>query len=91
VLNYNYQSFAGDLRPVDIADQLQRTIDHVVPYDARVLASMNTGTPQILQARRWHKFGQALLGMVDDIDVASAGADGAPPPSGLVAGLLRKA
>jgi len=91
VLNYNYQSFAGDLRPVDIADRLQRTIDHVIPYDGRVLVSMNTGTPQILQARRWHKFGQAVLRLVDDIDVASAEPDTAQPPSRMLAGFRRKA
>lgn len=90
VLNYNYQSFSGDLRPGDIADRLQRTIDFVVPYDPRVLVSMNTGTPQILQARRWHKFGRAVLEMVDDLDVA-AETNTAQPASRLMAGFRGKA
>lgn len=77
VLNYNYQSFAGDLRPTDIADRLQRTIDYVVPYDSRVLVSMNTGSPQILHARRWHKFGRAITEIVDDLDGGASEAAGA--------------
>lgn len=71
VLNYNYKSFVGNLRPGDIADRLQRAIDHVVPYDRRVLVSMNTGSPQILHARRWHGFGRAIDGIVDEIAVAA--------------------
>lgn len=78
ILNYNYPSFAGDLRPVDIADRLQRTIDYVVPYDSRVLVSMNTGSPQILHARRWHKLGRALTEIVNDLaDVGAPAAAGA--------------
>ena len=83
ILNYNYAPFAGDLKPVDIADRLQRTIDYVVPYDARVLVSGNTGSPQILHARRWHKLGRVLTDIVDDLagpneaESATRGAAGA--------------
>src|SRR5713101_2841509 len=31
VLNYNYKPFLGNLRPADIGDRLQRTVDYVVP------------------------------------------------------------
>ncbi len=68
VLNHNYQSFLGDLRPIDIADRLQRTIDYVVPYEKRLLASMNSGSPQILQAAWWHRFGRAIDQLVADLD-----------------------
>ena len=50
VLNYNYKPFLGNLQPADIANRLQRTIDYVVPYEGRVLPSMNTGSPHILHA-----------------------------------------
>jgi hypothetical protein len=39
----------------------------VVPYDRRVLASTNTGSPHILHARRWERFGRAVNGIVDDL------------------------
>jgi len=69
VLNYNYKPFLGDLRPSDIADRLDRTIDYVVPYEHRVLASMNTGSPHVLHARRWERFGRTINQVVDDLDV----------------------
>jgi pilus assembly protein CpaE len=68
VLNYNYKPFLGNLQPTDIANRLQRTIDYVVPYERRVLASMNTGSPHILHAGRWERFGRAVTGVVDDLD-----------------------
>lgn len=77
VLNYNYKPFLGNLRPSDIGDRLQRVPDYVVPYEKRVLVSMNTGSPQILHASRWHRFGRAINHVVDDLDgVAMNGAGG---------------
>jgi pilus assembly protein CpaE len=68
VLNYNYKPFLGNLQPSDIANRLQRTIDYVVPYEGRVLASMNTGTPHILRSRRWERFGRTVNRIIDDLD-----------------------
>jgi len=82
VLNHNYRPFLGDLRPSDIADRLQRTIDYVVPYDQRVLVSMNTGTPQILQARSWHRFGRAINEIVNDLDGSVVGSRAAAAGNG---------
>jgi pilus assembly protein CpaE len=69
VLNYNYKPFLGNLQPTDIANRLQRTIDYVVPYEGRVLPSMNTGSPHILHARRWERFGRAVNQIVDDLNL----------------------
>ena len=77
VLNYNYKPFLGNLRPTDIADRLQRTIDYVVPYDRRVLVSMNTGTPPVLHATRWQRFGRTINELIDELD--GAGSNGAGP------------
>ena len=68
VLNYNYKPFLGNLQPIDIANRLQRTLDYVVPYESRVLTSMNTGNPRILQSRRWERFGRAINEIVDALD-----------------------
>ena len=68
VLNYNYKPFLGNLQPVDIADRLQRTLDYVVPYERRVLTSMNTGSPHILHSRRWERFGRSINTIVDALD-----------------------
>jgi pilus assembly protein CpaE len=80
VLNYNYKPFLGNLQPADIATRLQRTIDYVVPYDARVLASMNTGSPHILHARRWERFRRTITHLVDDLDGVSGNGLGAATP-----------
>jgi pilus assembly protein CpaE len=80
VLNYSHQKFLGALRPIDIADQLQRTIDYVVPYDKRVLAATNTGMPQVLQARSWHGFRRAIDAIVDDLSGAASSAAVEEPP-----------
>jgi pilus assembly protein CpaE len=69
VLNYNYKSFLGDLKPTDIADRLDRTIEYVVPYEHRVLTSMNTGSPHILHTRRWERFGRVVNQIIGDLDV----------------------
>jgi pilus assembly protein CpaE len=69
VLNYNYKPFLGNLQPSDIANRLERTLEYVVPYDHRVLMSMNTGSPQILHAKRWQRFGRAVNQLVADLDV----------------------
>ena len=68
VLNYNYKPFLGNLQPSDIANRLQRTLDYVVPYEGRVLTSMNTGSPHILHARRWERFGRSVNHIIDDLD-----------------------
>ena len=71
ILNYNYKSFLGDLKPADIADRLDRTIDYVVPYEPKVLSSMNSGSPQILHVRRWERYGRVLNSIIGDLDVLS--------------------
>lgn len=68
VLNYNYKPFLGNLQPSDIANRLQRTLDFVVPYEGRVLPSMNTGSPHILHTRRWERFGRTINHLVEDLD-----------------------
>ena len=80
VLNYNYKPFLGNLQPTDIANRLQRTIDYVVPYERRVLASMNTGSPHLLHAGRWERFGRAVTGVVDDLDGWPVNGSGSATP-----------
>jgi pilus assembly protein CpaE len=85
VLNYNYKPFLGNLRPADIGARLQRTLDYVVPYEKRVLSSMNTGVPHILHANRWQRFGRSINQVIGDLDGLSAnGFREAGPPLGRV-------
>jgi len=77
ILNYNYKSFLGDLKPADIANHLDRTIDYVVPYEPKVLASMNTGSPHLLHVRRWERYGRVVNNIVTDLDTLAPAATGA--------------
>src|SRR6185503_7287167 len=65
----------GGLKPGDIADRLDRTLEYVVPYEHRVLTSMNTGTPHILRSRRWERFGRVVNQIVGDLDVLAVDAE----------------
>ena len=72
VLNYNYKPFLGNLRPRDIADRLLRKLDYVVPYEKRILVSMNTGSPYILHANRWQPYRRTIDQLVDDLEGGGA-------------------
>jgi pilus assembly protein CpaE len=80
VLNYNYKPFLGNLQPADIATRLQRTLDYVLPYERRVLTATNAGSPHVLHATRWERFGRTINSIVADLDVmpTAAARDAAP-------------
>jgi pilus assembly protein CpaE len=73
VLSRNHKSFMGNLTAPDIEQQLGRRLDHVAPYDRRVLVSTNTGRPYILDARRWSGFRGAIVGMAETVQEVRAG------------------
>jgi pilus assembly protein CpaE len=68
VVNRNHKRFLGSLTTGDIEARLERTVDHVVPYEPRALVAMNSGRPFILDAHRWNRFGRAVRGIADAAD-----------------------
>jgi pilus assembly protein CpaE len=68
VLSRSYKRFLGDLTPADIESRLGRTLSYIVPYDKRILVSMNTGTPRIVHAPRWRGFGRVVMDIADSLD-----------------------
>ncbi len=68
VLNRNHASFMGNLSPADIQQRLGRPLDYVFPYQKRLLASMNTGRPYILNSMRFFGFGKEMSSLVDEIE-----------------------
>lgn len=73
ILNRNHKRFLGDLGDADIEGRLGRPIDVAVPYDKRVLVSMNTGVPWAWRAPRWNGFGRAVTAIANAIDQAGVG------------------
>jgi pilus assembly protein CpaE len=90
VLNYNYRGFLGNLRPADIGQRLDRSPDYVVPFDKRVVVSMNTGSPHILHAARWQGFRRTVNALVDDLDGFAIGGHNGQPSLSLSDGGLRR-
>ena len=83
VLNSPQPKHAAALRPVDVAERLQRTLDFVVPFEKSVLVGTNTGQPVAANGRSMFGFGRAIRGIADDVDggVKPAAARKVPPPS----------
>jgi len=68
VLNYNFPKVSGALRVEDVVERLGREVDHVFPYQKRILTALNTGRPYALKAGRRWGFGKALNRLVDEIE-----------------------
>ncbi|MAR12097.1 MAG: chromosome partitioning protein [Blastopirellula sp.] len=74
VLN-RFTSIAGSLSAEDVANRLQRPIDHVVPFEKRIITSANTGDPFVMQNLRFNKARRAideLVGRVIATDATDA-------------------
>ena len=53
VLNENHPSVAAALGADDVTARLDRSVDHVLPYEKRLVTAVNTGAPLALQATRF--------------------------------------
>lgn len=70
VLNLNHPEFPGQLAATDIAERLQRDIDHLIPYQKQLLTAVNTGQPYVLEASRalfGGAFARAFTRLVDEV------------------------
>lgn len=55
-----YQRVAGALSLDEVAERLSRPIEHVLPFDKRVVAAANSGDPVALATLRFSGFSKAL-------------------------------
>ena len=69
ILNHAQPRFAGALTPEDVATRLGRPVDFVLPFDKKVLITLNSGEPIGLKAPGFFGFGRALTSVVDDIEL----------------------
>jgi len=70
VLN-RYTRIAGNLKPEEVAERLNRDVAHVLPYEKSVITCANTGEPFMLRSRKWFGYGARLKRLVDEIDALS--------------------
>ncbi len=71
ILN-RYSNFAGNLKPDDVAQRLGRDINHIVPYQKKLLIASNIGKPYVLSARRWWGVGKAFQQILDELPQVEA-------------------
>jgi len=74
VLNYNFPRVSGGLRVDDVNGRLNRPVDHVFPFQKKVITALNTGKPYALHCGRRFGFGKALHGVVREIEGAPSSA-----------------
>lgn len=55
----------------EVENYLGRSIDHVVPFDKKIIQSANVGTPFVLSANRFSRSKKALRGLAGDIAASS--------------------
>lgn len=77
VLNYNFPRVAGNLKVEDVEERMGREVDHVFPFQKKLITALNTGKPYAQSCGRRFGFGRALQGVVDEIEGHSA----APEPA----------
>jgi pilus assembly protein CpaE len=67
VLN-RYTTSSGNPSRRDVAERLGRSVDHVVPFDRRIVAAANSGKPFALRSTRWFATGRALNRLVVEVE-----------------------
>jgi len=60
------QRVAGSLSIEDVAERMQRNVDHVLPFDKRVVAAANCGVPIAMATLRFSGFNRALERLADE-------------------------
>lgn len=63
-----YQSLMGSPTLEEVAGRLGGPIDHVLPYDKRLITAANLGQPAIQSKRPFDRFRRSLQPLVDQID-----------------------
>jgi pilus assembly protein CpaE len=61
-------SLPGSLRPADVVKRLGHEVDHVLPFDKKLIIAANTGEPFVLHAGRFSSFGRRLRELIDDVE-----------------------
>ncbi len=61
------QRVAGSLSIDEVAERMQRHIDHVLPFDKRVMAAANCGVPIATAILRFSGFSRGLERLADDV------------------------
>ena len=75
VLNNNFEKCPGGLSTADVAQRLEREVDHVVAYQKRLILALNTGRPYVLHAPKLFGFVKSIRRIADEIEAIQDSAD----------------
>ncbi|MBL8858364.1 MAG: AAA family ATPase [Planctomycetes bacterium] len=67
VLNNNFERAPGGLTLPDVEARLDADVDHVIPYQKKLITALNTGRPYILHGTQLFGFGKSIRRLVDDL------------------------
>ncbi len=67
VLN-RYSTFVGNIRSDEVERRMKFKIDHIVPYEKKILVAANMGSPYILQPGLHSRFRKAINRIADEIE-----------------------
>ncbi|MEM1227809.1 MAG: AAA family ATPase [Planctomycetota bacterium] len=73
VLLNRFSKSAGSPGLSDVEAYLDRPVDHVIPFDRRVIQAANIGQPFVLSANRFFKTARAIRGLADSIEQLKTG------------------
>jgi pilus assembly protein CpaE len=70
-----YQRIAGSLSITEVAERMGRPIEHLLPFDKRVIAAANSGQPIALSPLRFSGFSRSLERLATEVAGQSASAE----------------
>lgn len=70
ILN-RYAKRPGNLRPIDVATRLGRSVDHVLPFHDRVIAAANTGRPFVMTLGRFSTLARRMKLLIHEMEDAT--------------------
>lgn len=71
VLN-RYSNFVGNIRSEEVEKRLGVSLDHIVPYERKLLVAANMGQPLVLQSGLHTRFKRAIGRIADEIETIAA-------------------
>lgn len=73
-----YQRIAGSLSITEVAERMGRPIEHLLPFDKRVIAAANSGQPVAMSPLRFSGFSRSLERLATEVAGQSATAERRP-------------
>ncbi|HND52874.1 MAG TPA: AAA family ATPase [Pirellulaceae bacterium] len=68
ILLNRFAKVSGGLSPTDVAQRLRRDVEHVLPFDSKIIAAANSGRPVALGRGGWFGYLPRLRRLIDEVE-----------------------